>query len=210
MEESVKRSIIRFIAIFSFLLALLMIFDPSLRRAGAEAAGFLFNPSIAFEETKPVLTIFLAGVILILFTTLVRHFFIDWLKLAKQQNIMSAFQKEFREARISQNLYKIKKLTELQAEVMRGSSELSMMQLKPMGLTLLIALPIFMWLHDFIARVPNKEIHLFGHVMINITDPGPLFHLVPWWIIIYIFISIPFGQLFQKALKILTYKKRLK
>ncbi len=209
MEESFKNAIMRFIAIFSFLLAIFIMFDASLRTSTAVAAGYIFNNTISFES-RPVLTIFLAGIILVFLTTLIRHVFIDWLKVAKSQKVMGAFQKEFRSATLSRNLYKTKKLTEMQAEIMKGQSDMSMMQMKPMGLTLIVAIPIFVWLGEFIGRVPNKEICPFGYATISLIGKGPLLHLFPWWIIIYVFLSVPFGQIFQKAFRVIKYRKRLK
>ncbi|MEW6070908.1 MAG: EMC3/TMCO1 family protein [Candidatus Thermoplasmatota archaeon] len=207
MEPQTKHAITRFIAIFSFLLALFMMFNVSLRDASSKGAEYLFQP-ISFQS-KPLLTIFLVAVIVAFITTVIRHFFIDWLKLAKQQKIMSAFQKELREAQLSKNFYKLKKLTEMQAEVMREQSGVMLANFKPMGLIMIIVIPIFVWLSNFVGQLPTKEVFIMGYIQVNLTHTGPL-HLAPWWLIAYLFMSIPFGSLFQRGLRVISYRKRLK
>jgi uncharacterized membrane protein (DUF106 family) len=208
MEPNAKQSITRFIAIFSFLLALFMMFDQSLRDASCKGVEYLFQP-ISFQS-MPLLTIFLVAIIVVFITTIIRHFFVDWLKLAKQQQIMSAFQKEFREAQLSKNFYKLKKLTELQAEIMKEQSGAMLANFKPMGLILLVVVPIFAWLARFVDNLAIKEVNIIGEFQISLLDKGPLFHLFWWWLIIYFFISIPFGSIFQKGFKVISYRKRLK
>ncbi|MDI6856412.1 MAG: EMC3/TMCO1 family protein [Candidatus Thermoplasmatota archaeon] len=208
MESQTKNAIIRFIAIFSFLLALFMIFDASLREASCKGVDYLFQ-TISFQS-KPLLTIFIVAVLLIFITTVIRHFLVDWLKLAKQQKIMAAFQKELRDAQLSKNFYKLKKLTELQAEIMKEQSGVMLANFKPMGIIMVIVIPVFAWLYKFVDSLPTKEINIIGNFQISLIDKGPLFHFFPWWLIIYFFMSIPFGSIFQKGLRVISYRNKLK
>ena len=109
-----KRQSSSMLFFFILMLALLVLFDEGLRNSLASAVGTVFFPLLGFNHRYPVLTIFLAGSIMIFITTLIRHFTMDWIAMAKNQAIMSKFQKEYRKARLDNNTYKIKKLKKIQ------------------------------------------------------------------------------------------------
>jgi uncharacterized membrane protein (DUF106 family) len=186
-----------------------MFVDPSLRICFINAVDYLFSP-IAFT-TKPLLTIFLVSIILGLSTTLVRHFYVDWLKFAKAQKIFTAYQKELRSAMLSKNFYKLKKLSEIRAEITQQHTSAMMSSMIPMGITLLIALPIFLWLRwRFIPNLLTEEIAIAGFIKINLLAKGPIIGLFEWWIIALIFMGLPLGIIFYKVLRVIPYRKLLR
>jgi uncharacterized membrane protein (DUF106 family) len=131
---------------------------------------------------------------------------------------MSAFNAELRKARMENNLYKIKKLTEMQPAMMSKSMESSMKMMKTMPITMLIVMPIISWVwifldkivapvadgglglpHDFItAAVPWAE-----HVLL--TDSL----LIPIGLLLYMLVTIPFGQIVSRTIRWFQFKKRL-
>jgi uncharacterized membrane protein (DUF106 family) len=200
----------RFIMITMFVFTIFVMFDPELRDNAGKAMGAILYPLIGFGHAYPLWTIFFGGMILVAFSTLVRHYFADWIKMAKSQKMMSAFNKELRDARISNNTFKIKKLTEAQPLIMKRQGEMSTSQLKPMIFTMLIAILIFMWLAIFIGELPRVDqgvytISLPWESHWNIMASTVL----PHWILLYSLVSIPFGQLLQRVLKVISYKKML-
>jgi uncharacterized membrane protein (DUF106 family) len=138
------------------------------------------------------------------------------------QEAMRAYTTEMREARKSNNTYKLKKLTDAQADVMQLQSSVQMDQMKPMALTMLLVIPIFAWLGVFLAalaadvarpdgsmydqlffRAPwNAEWNIMEPYTWITGNPG----WFPRWIVLYSLFGIPFGQLAQRALKLWEYR----
>lgn len=212
--------------LLTFGAVMLILFNPRLSAMLGGIVGYGFEPLIGFDGGSPLLTIFLASVILVIATTAIRHFLIDWAKMARVQEGMRAFQKEFSEARKSNNTYKLKKLTEAQPEVMQMQAELSGDQMKPMAFTMLLVIPIFAWLGTFMLGIASV------HTGLAVDDPalkeactvtirvpwdatwellGPTacgggWWFLPHWIILYSLFGIPFGQIAQRALKLWEYR----
>ena len=59
---------------------------------------------------------------------------------------MKEFQAEYREAQLSQDEKKIKKMDAKKDRVMREQLEMSQQQFKPMAYILVLTVPIFFWL----------------------------------------------------------------
>jgi len=72
---------------------------------------------LAFKD-HPMISIMLVCTIAILITTVIRSFMQDPLKTARNQQIQSDFNRELRQARIENNLFKMKKLEEMQPQMM--------------------------------------------------------------------------------------------
>lgn len=203
--------------ILSFALVFLVLFDypRGLRDGTAWAAGFVLAPLIGFGGRYPLLTIFLASVVLVLATTAIRHFLTDWTKMARMQEAMRAFSKEMKEARKSNNTYKLKKLTDAQADLMSLQADAQTEQMKPMALTMLLVIPIFAWLGAWLAEIaaqdPSKILfHAPWNPAWNIMDPYTWITgnpgWFPRWIVLYSLFGIPFGQVAQRALKLWEYR----
>lgn len=200
----------------SFGLVVLILFNETLRNWTGDAAGFVLQPVIGFRYAYPLLTILLASVVLVIATTAIRHFMVDWVNMARVQEAMRSFQKEFMEARKANNSYKIKKLTDAQPEVMQLQAEMSTEQMKPMAFTMLIVVPIFAWLGTFVAALVVNGNHVVAvpwdaHWELDMLTAPPenkwyLLGFLPRWIVLYSLFGIPFGQLAQKVLKLYEYR----
>ena len=156
MAES-KSGFSSMLMMFAFILVIFMMFDPGLRTTTGKTMNYVLYPLIGFNNTYPILTMFLAGLILVGASTIIRHVLIDQLKMAKIQKQMGAYQKELRSATLSQNMYRVKKLKEMQPEIMKVQAEMSTSQMKPMAFTMLIAIPIFLWLSTFVGSLPVSQ-----------------------------------------------------
>ncbi|MEA3199997.1 MAG: hypothetical protein QOE90_1425 [Thermoplasmata archaeon] len=178
--------------------------------------GVVLEPVIGFHDAYPIFTILIASLILVAATTAVRHFLIDWVNMARTQEAMRNFQKEFSQARKDNNTYKIKKLTDAQPEIMEMQAEMSTENMKPMAFTMLIVVPIFAWLYLWIPVVAAA-----GHSVIKVpwdqmwdltlrTDPPDnhfyFLGFLPRWIVLYSLFGIPLGQIAQRALKLWEYR----
>lgn len=157
----------------------------------------------------PVVTLFIVGAIMASLSAILRSFFTDMIEQAKSQQIMSAFNKELRQARLENNSFKIKKLTEMQPQMMAKNMENSNKMMKSMPFTMIVIIPMFLWIRYFVNEV---------------VDPSNLGVFVPWaevslldqvwfmpnWILIYTLISIPFGQIVNRLIRTYKFRKHLR
>jgi len=205
---SVRKQTSTFLTIFIFLFAMFVLFDQDLRKGLGGLVGLALEPIIGLDGTAPVLTLVLAGIIMTGLTTILRHFFTDYVAQAKSQKIVSAFNKEFRQANLENNLYKIKKLTEQQNQILKKSMDMSTSQMKLMPVTMLIIIPIFAWLSVFVyaldPAVAIVNVPWASNVSLTATT------VLPHWILLYSLISIPFSQLLSRALRLFQFKKKLR
>lgn len=198
-------SMSRMITIFIMILAIFILFDQDLRSGLGNAVGFILEPLVGFGGEYPVVTLFLTGMIMTSTTVILRHFLTDYIEQVKSQKIVSAFNKEFRKARLENNTFKIKKLTEMQQEIMQKSMKVSAQQLKLMPVTMIVIIPIFAWVSVFIGNLPNSYIAVPWATDVNLNDSVVL----PVWILLYSLISIPFGQMLMRILRFIEFRKRL-
>lgn len=137
-----------FVTILSFAAVFLILFNPGLRTKLGEWVGYVFDPAFGFDDRFPVLTILLAGTVMVLLTTLIRHFTTDWLEQARMQAYMRSFTKELSKARKENNTYKMKKLQDRQPQVLQMQQQMQAKQMKTMPLTMIVVVPLFAWLLD--------------------------------------------------------------
>lgn len=190
------------------LVMLMVITSPGLRQGMGSAAGGILEPLIGFSGQMLILTLLLAGLIMVTSTTLIRHLVMNWIKMAEVQQKMGAFQKAVREARKAGNYTRMQKLMKThQPKVMAMQGEMSSNQMKPMIFTMLIALPIFMWLYTFMDGLAWEYASLPWEPFWKLQD-RILF--LPHWIVLYSLMSLPFGQALQRTLKLLTFGPELR
>ncbi len=186
------------------MISLMILFDNNLRTALGNIVGYVFFPLFGFGYHYPVLTIFLAGSCVIVISAILRHFSTNWVEMAKIQHMMSAFQKEYRKAMQSQNKYMIKKMKSMQAEMMKKQSEVSSSQMKLMPITLLIFVPIFTWIWQFLINCPHHYFDTPWKMHVNFFSTS---FLLPNWILMYMLLSIPLTQIIQYLLRIKWLKQ---
>jgi uncharacterized membrane protein (DUF106 family) len=125
------------------------------------------------------LVILVIAIALSTLTTLVRKYKIDG-DLARRFNEKNmALQKELREARLSGNKNKMKKLGEEQLILMEDQKKITMQNLKSAGYTMVISILLLMWISWYLGSQPvplTMTLPLMGtHAY---TD---LFLIVPYW-----------------------------
>lgn len=200
----------QFVNIFLFMIVLFVLLDNNVRRLTGRAVGYVLDPLIGRPDV-PILTILLASLIMIGASTIIRHFMVDWLKMARIQNTMRSYQRALREARMKRDTKRLEQLQKAQPKLMGIQAEMSSGQMKPMVATMLVIIPMFAWLYEFVAALPypffsgpwNPEIDMFA-------TNGIIFgrSILPHWILFYSAISIPFGTLLQKGLKYFAWRDR--
>ncbi len=201
-----KGGMSRMVTIFIFVLAIFILFDPTLRSALGTFVGYGLDPLFAFNHDYPVVTLVLTGLLMAALTILVRHFFTDYVEQARSQKIVAAFNKELRDARKENNSFKIKKLLAEQPKILQKSMEQTMTQFKLLPVSMIIVVPIFAWIAVFIGGLTTSYYHVPWSNFANFNES----YLFPQWVLLYSLISIPFGQVLSRALRYFSFARRLK
>lgn len=204
-KPDTKATTSRMLLIFVFIMAIFVMFDQDLRSALGGIVGMGLEPLWGFDGSFPVVSLFITGAFMTLLSIVVRHFFTDYVKQARGQKIMSAFNKEMSAARKENNTYKLKKMLELQPKMMEESMKQTTAQMKLMPVTMLIIIPIFAWLAVFVGDLQSAMI------TVPWSNSADLNHayVLPAWVLLYSLISVPFGQLLSRGLRYYSFKKRL-
>jgi uncharacterized membrane protein (DUF106 family) len=134
-----------------------------------------------------------------LYSSIIQKYTIDYERMTDVQDRMKEFQKEYREAMLSQDEKRIKKLDTKKDRMMREQLELSQQQFKPMAYILVLTVPIFFWLLYRLSQIHNT-ITLPYYGTLSLT--APLIWVIPAWIIWYMICSITISQVIRKALNI--------
>jgi len=204
-------SLKRFIYIFFGLLALLIMFQPGLRDDLGKAIGALLYPVIGFEGQYPILTLMLAGTIMITFSTVIRDQLMDWVEMAENQKISSKFNKELMAAKRANKQSKVKKMEKRKEEMSKLQMKSFKPQLKSMAITMVVILTIFGWIWIFIEDLPNTIFSVPWAFHADLSDQLPYcFMPFPMWIGVYMLVSLPLTQVLMVVLKMYDFKKRLK
>jgi uncharacterized membrane protein (DUF106 family) len=179
----------------------------SFRLQIGSALNFIFK-YIGFNGQYPVLTLIIAGLIMITLGTIVRSYMTDFIGQARNQKIQSEFNKEMKQARLENNLYKLKKLQEEQPKMTAKSMESSTQMMKAMPFTMLFTIPLFAWVWYFLIDAVSPDMHIIAMPwgVVNLMDSL----IVPIWMIIYMMVSIPIGQVENRLVRYLMLNKRLK
>ncbi|MGD0816831.1 MAG: EMC3/TMCO1 family protein [Methanomassiliicoccales archaeon] len=197
----------RMVTIFTFVLAIFILFDPTLSHALGTVVGYALDPLVAFNHQYPIITLVFTGLLMAALTIVVRHLFTDYVEQARSQKIVSAFNKELREARKDNNSFKMKKLLAEQPKILQKSMQQTTTQFKLLPVSMIIVIPIFTYLGVFVAGLPTMYFHVpwSSYAIFNNTS-----YIFPQWVLVYSLISIPFGQVLSRALRYFSFAKRLK
>lgn len=142
------------------------------------------------------------------YASIIQKYTIDWELMKRVQSKMKKFQKEFREAQKSGNKHKIKKLEANRAEMMKEQSEMSKQQFKPMGYTVIVSIPLWMWAWWYINLHTGAD--AISPVLTTLTLPlvGDTAYtalwvgFLPYWIVWYFMCSLAVSQIVRKIMNI--------
>ncbi|MCD4702780.1 MAG: DUF106 domain-containing protein [Methanosarcinaceae archaeon] len=202
VEEKVKKTVEKFlIAVGISLMIGIVAFGEEGRDAIGSIMGVVMDPlSAMVGESNFHIMLFIMAAITALYASLIQKYTIDWELMRNTQARMKVFQKEFREAQLSQNTYMVKKMEEERADMMSDQLEMSKQQFKPMAYISIISLPLFMWAYHYISShdAPSLTFPFWGDVMLTDMMIGPL----QYWIFWYFITSLAISQVVRKALDI--------
>lgn len=183
------------------LLMMMLIALPSVRLSIATALDSVLYPLIGFDATYPLLTISIAGIIVVILSSIFTNIFMDWKAQARAQKMAEYFQKELKKAREKKDTEKIKKLMKLQPKILEVQSQSTSGITKQMVLVLIFITPIFIWLMSFLQRVPYFYFTTPWADVVSLT--GRNFVIISNWFLFYIVFTTVVGQVFRQILKYL-------
>jgi len=176
--------------------------DPNISSLIALTLDSVFYPLIGFEGGYPVLTIILAGILVVSLSSFFNNLFADWKKMGEMQEISRAFQKEVTAARKEGNTNRVNKLMKMQPEIMKKQTEAQSGMMKPMIFLFIFIVPIFMWLRYFLG---DLSYYYFTVPWAN----GVLLYYKPFlmqsWLWIYMIFSMVVGQIIRQGLKWISW-----
>jgi len=172
---------------------------------------------IDFSGEFPVVTLMLMGSIMILLSSVIRTLMTNTLEQQKAQAFSSAFNKELRQARLDNNLYKVKKLMDMQPVMMQKSMESSNQMMKSMPFTMLVVVPIFLWVRYFVdvtlvnagTQVISVPWAMYAIPLSTAGTDITWSFFLPAWILVYSLISIPLGQIITRLVRAYQFKRYL-
>ncbi len=193
--------------IMMFLILILYWFDGSDHVIGSKLDYVL--RFLDMNGEMPIVTLFVVGAIMASLSAILRSFFMDMIEQAKTQQIMSAFNKELRQARLENNTNKIKKLTSMQPQMMAKNMENSNKMMKAMPFTMIVIIPLFLWVRYFVDVTVREADNLAFSVPWAHLDLMQTIWFMPAWILVYTMVSIPFGQIVNRLIRTYKFKKYL-
>ncbi len=189
------------------LLMFLMLFifgDPTVSRIIVSTIDSIFYPLIGFNGRYPVLTLILAGLIVVFLSSFFQNLFVDWKKVGESQEITKAFQRELSKARKEGNMNRVKKLMKMQPEIMRRQTEASSGMMKPMFFLFIFIVPIFMWLRSFLSGLPYYYFTVPWSNQVSLFDRSILWQA---WLWLYLLFSMVVGQVIRQGLKWISWSE---
>jgi uncharacterized membrane protein (DUF106 family) len=188
--------------IIAIIIAMVLIFSysiPSIRVTVGGAIDVIFGPlanSLPFYIFIVVLSTLTA-----VYSSIIQKYTIDYDKMQETQERMKVFQKEYREAQLSGDEKRTKKLDAKRDKMMKDQLEMSQQQFKPMAYILILSVPIFFWLLYRLNNFPGNigiTMPFFGPHLLTDFVLGP----IPAWILWYMICSLTISQVVRKSLNI--------
>ncbi|RPI39224.1 MAG: DUF106 domain-containing protein [Methanoregulaceae archaeon] len=170
-----------------------------LRIGVGQAIDGVFAPLITDFGTPFYILIVILSAFTGLYSSIIQKYTIDYSKMTESQERMKEFQTEYREATLSQDEKKIKKLEAKRDRLMKEQMEMSQQQFKPMIYIMVLTIPIFFWLLYRLAQT-TSTITLPYYGIHALTDS--IIWVIPAWILWYMICSITISQVIRKALNI--------
>lgn len=158
----------------------------------------LLNPLFSLLPLHMI--IFILAAVTGLYASLIQKYTMDWELTRRVQERMKNMQKEFKQAQLSNNTAKIKKLEAQRAEMLSDQMEMMKQQFKPMLYISIISIPLFFWVYLVIGQNPDSSMifPFWGEQKLT----GNLFGPFQYWLFWYFLCSIPISQMTRKALNI--------
>ncbi|MBN2109688.1 MAG: DUF106 domain-containing protein [Methanosarcinaceae archaeon] len=179
----------------------IVILGEDFRDSLGQSVGFIMDPLVnLLGDSNFHVVLFIMASITALYASLIQKYTMDWELMRSTQEKMRVFQKEFREAQLSNNTALMKKMEAQRNDMMAEQMEMSKQQFKPMAYISIISLPLFMWAYYYISghEAATMVFPFWGEQILTDTMLGPF----QYWIFWYFIASLAVSQLIRKALDV--------
>jgi len=134
-----------------------------------------------------------------IYASLIQKYTMDWGLMKRVQEKSRIIQKEMRQAQLTNNVQKIKKLEGQYSEMMGDQMEMFKQQFKPMLYISIISIPLFYWVYLLIGQNPDATMifPFWGEQKLKES-----IWIFQYWLFWYFLCSIPISQITRKALNI--------
>lgn len=179
----------------------IVILGQDFRNSLGQSVGFIMDPLVTLLGASNFhIVLFIMASITALYASLIQKYTMDWELMRSTQEKMRVFQKQFREAQLSNNTSLMKKMEAERSEMMSQQMEMSKQQFKPMAYISIISLPLFMWAYYYISshEAATMFFPFWGEQILTDTIIGPF----QYWIFWYFIASLAVSQLIRKALDV--------
>jgi uncharacterized membrane protein (DUF106 family) len=192
--------------------SMFVMFIPELRNGVGAMAGVVLEPIIGFNGHLPIVTVLLAGIVLVAFSSAVRHYFIDWVDSAEKQFRMKDFNKKLRDARMSGDETETRRLTEKQLQMSTDQMMSTFDQMKPMMFTMIFLIATFAFIGTFIEGIPGATLSVpwSGNVDMNASLSSNACCAFTNWMLLYMLISMSVSQIFARVFKLYSFNRILR
>ena len=187
------------------LFVMILIFgDANIRNIVALSLNSVFAPLVGFGGANPLLTIVLAGIIVVFLSSFFTHLFTNWKAMGQAQEASKAFNKEITKARKEGNSNRLQKLMKMQPQIMQMTTQSSGGMMKSMFFLFIFIAPIFIWLTYFLGNnvyysyftVPwGSGVSLYGRDSFLMSN----------WFFLYMIFSFLAGSLIRQGLKWISW-----
>jgi len=188
----------------SLLLAMGIIFIstiPQVRQVVGGAMDLILGPLLLTPFDLPFyVMIVILSALTGLYSSLLQKYTIDYERVQEVQGGMKEFQKEYRDAQLSKDEKRLKKLESKRDKMMKEQLEVSQEQFKPMAYILFVSIPIFLWLIYKLPLMPAAMI-VFPYFGPHTLYQGAVW-IIPAWILWYMICSISISQVIRKSMNI--------
>ena len=192
--------------LFIMLISMFIFGDPVRRVAIAEAMNSALFPTLGFNGSYVLLTVFLSGCLVTLLSSFFTNLFTDWVAVGRSQEKSRAFQAEMRKARMENDTAKVNKLMKHQTTLMKEQQEASSGMMKPMIFLFLFIAPIFIWLTYFLSQIPYFYFSVPWAGTVIVT--GRAIGIMSNWFLMYMVFTMVIGQVVRAGFKYLTWNMK--
>jgi uncharacterized membrane protein (DUF106 family) len=187
------------------LFVMILIFgDANIRNIVAQSLNSVFAPLIGFGGANPLITIVLAGIIVVFLSSFFTHMFTNWKAMGQAQEASKAFNKEITKARKEGNQNRLQKLMKMQPQIMRMTTQSSGGMMKSMFFLFIFIAPIFIWLTYFLGSIVYYSYFTvpWGN---GVSLYGRDSFLMSNWFFLYMIFSFLAGSLIRQGLKWISW-----
>jgi uncharacterized membrane protein (DUF106 family) len=194
----IKKTLNKIAMVLGIFMMFGIIMFPNMREIIGKLMDTLLEPILGGLPIHMI--IFVLAAFTGIYASLIQKYTMDWGLMKRVQEKSRTIQKEMRQAQLTNNAQKIKKLEGQYAEMMGDQMEMFKQQFKPMLYISIISIPLFYWVYLLIGQNPDATMvfPFWGVQKLNTT----VFWAFQHWLFWYFLCSIPISQITRKALNI--------